>query len=212
MCWRSTQVGDDAAARQQVCERTADAAFVVAPTGEMKIYVAGGGGRSVATAAESVGREIADQGGSHRRPSRTSRRRRPPTRRAPSSSTPSSSSPSERRWAPAPSAASWARCASRPRFLLRTLTLDGLLGAAGRCGDGLRRRRARRFARPYLGRVRGAVDVRDGRRRRRHGRRCGVRIRGLDAAHPVPGGRRQRGRRGAGRQTAAVAASTPPSR
>ena len=45
-------VGDDAAARQQVLDRDADAAFVVRPTGEMKIYVAGGGGRSVATAAE----------------------------------------------------------------------------------------------------------------------------------------------------------------
>ena len=57
------EVGDDAAARQQVTGRTADSAFVVAPTGEMKIYVAGGGGRSVATAAEAVGREIATRGG-----------------------------------------------------------------------------------------------------------------------------------------------------
>lgn len=56
-------VGDDAAARQQVHEREADSAYVVAPTGEMKIYVAGGGGRSVATAAEAVGREIAAKGG-----------------------------------------------------------------------------------------------------------------------------------------------------
>jgi hypothetical protein len=56
-------VGDDAAARQQVFDRDADAAFVVSPAGEMKIYVAGGGGRSVATAAESVGREVASRAG-----------------------------------------------------------------------------------------------------------------------------------------------------
>ena len=57
------EVGDDVAARDQVRERKADSAFVVAPTGEMKIYVAGGGGRSVATASEAVGREIATRGG-----------------------------------------------------------------------------------------------------------------------------------------------------
>ena len=57
------QVGDDAAARAQVRERAADSAFVIAPMGEMKIYVAGGGGKSVATAAESVGRAIASKGG-----------------------------------------------------------------------------------------------------------------------------------------------------
>jgi hypothetical protein len=56
-------VGDDAAARQQVREREADSAYVVTPAGELKIYVAGGGGRSIATAAESVGREIAAKGG-----------------------------------------------------------------------------------------------------------------------------------------------------
>jgi hypothetical protein len=58
-----TEVGDAAAARQQVYERETDAAFVVGPTGEMKIYVAGGGGRSVATAAETVGRSIAANAG-----------------------------------------------------------------------------------------------------------------------------------------------------
>jgi hypothetical protein len=58
-----TEVGDDAAARQQVYERKTDAAFVVAPTGDMKIYVAGGGGRSVANAAETVGRSIAAKTG-----------------------------------------------------------------------------------------------------------------------------------------------------
>src|SRR4051794_14602311 len=57
------KVGDDAAARQQVYERRSDAAFVVAPTGEMKIYVAGGGGRSVANAAETVGRTVAAKAG-----------------------------------------------------------------------------------------------------------------------------------------------------
>ena len=57
------EVGDDAAAQQQVRERTADSAFVVGPGGEMTIYVAGGGGRSVATAAETVGREVAAGGG-----------------------------------------------------------------------------------------------------------------------------------------------------
>jgi hypothetical protein len=57
-------VGDDAAARQQVYERKADAAFVVDPTTkELKIYFAGGGGRSVATAAETVGRTIAAKAG-----------------------------------------------------------------------------------------------------------------------------------------------------
>ena len=57
------EVGDAAAARQQVYERNTDAAFAVAPNGEMKIYVAGGGGRSVATAAETVGRSIAAKAG-----------------------------------------------------------------------------------------------------------------------------------------------------
>src|SRR5689334_23181075 len=57
------KVGDDAAARQQVRERTADSAFVVTPAGEMKIYTAGGGGRSVATAAETVGHQIAARAG-----------------------------------------------------------------------------------------------------------------------------------------------------
>jgi hypothetical protein len=57
------EVGDAAAARQQVYERKDDAAFVVAPTGEMKIYVAGGGGKSVATAAETVGHAVAAKAG-----------------------------------------------------------------------------------------------------------------------------------------------------
>jgi hypothetical protein len=57
------EVGDAAAARQEVYERKADAAFVVAPTGEMTIYTAGGGGKSVATAAETVGRTVAAKAG-----------------------------------------------------------------------------------------------------------------------------------------------------
>jgi hypothetical protein len=58
-----TEVGDAAAARQHVYERKTDAAYVVAPPGELKIYVAGGGGKSVATAAETVGRAIASKAG-----------------------------------------------------------------------------------------------------------------------------------------------------
>jgi len=56
-------VGDDAAARQQILQRSADAAFVAGKSGDMKIYVAGGGGRSVAAAAETVGRTIAANAG-----------------------------------------------------------------------------------------------------------------------------------------------------
>lgn len=58
-----TAVGDDGAARTQVLERKTDAAFVVDPSGRLDIYVAGGGGRSVATAAENVGRAAAAQAG-----------------------------------------------------------------------------------------------------------------------------------------------------
>jgi hypothetical protein len=56
-------VGDDADAQQQVRDREADTAFVVDPTSGMKIYVAGGGGKSVATAAENVGRAVAEKSG-----------------------------------------------------------------------------------------------------------------------------------------------------
>jgi hypothetical protein len=58
-----TQVADADAARAAVYDRTADAAYAVGPTGELKIYVAGGGGRSVANASESVGRAIAAKAG-----------------------------------------------------------------------------------------------------------------------------------------------------
>jgi hypothetical protein len=58
-----TQVSDASAAREQVFERKTDAAFVVGQTGDLKIYVAGGGGRSVANASETVGRAIATKAG-----------------------------------------------------------------------------------------------------------------------------------------------------
>jgi len=58
-----TQVVDAAAARDQVFQRKTDAAFVVDAPNHLDIYVAGGGGRSVATAAETVGRGIAAKAG-----------------------------------------------------------------------------------------------------------------------------------------------------
>ena len=58
-----TDVPDEAAAHAQVLQRDADAALVVAAPDRLDIYVAGGGGRSVATAAESVGRAAAEQAG-----------------------------------------------------------------------------------------------------------------------------------------------------
>nr|WP_090341995.1 hypothetical protein [Mycolicibacterium malmesburyense]CRL72204.1 integral membrane protein [Mycolicibacterium malmesburyense] len=58
-----TEVGDGAAARQRVYEREADTAFAVDPDGALTIYVAGGGGRSVAAAAETVGAAIAAKAG-----------------------------------------------------------------------------------------------------------------------------------------------------
>ncbi|MDY6997423.1 MAG: hypothetical protein SW019_12540 [Actinomycetota bacterium] len=51
------------AARQQVYERRADTAFAVTPEQGMTIYVAGGGGRSTAAAAEKVGRASATRAG-----------------------------------------------------------------------------------------------------------------------------------------------------
>ena len=57
------EVGDPAAARQQVYERKADAAFAVTPGNTMAIYVAGGGGHSVALAATTVGQQAAEQAG-----------------------------------------------------------------------------------------------------------------------------------------------------
>ena len=58
-----TRVDDDAAARAAVLERRTDAALVVQPAGRLDIYVAGGGGHSVAAAAEAVGRAVAGEAG-----------------------------------------------------------------------------------------------------------------------------------------------------
>lgn len=58
-----TQVADAGAAREQVYGRHADAALVVGDPGHLDIYVAGGGGHSVAAAAETVGRTIAAKAG-----------------------------------------------------------------------------------------------------------------------------------------------------
>ncbi len=56
-------VSDPQAAQRQVYQRRADAAFAVTADRGMTIYVAGGGGRSVSAAAESVGRSAARQAG-----------------------------------------------------------------------------------------------------------------------------------------------------
>ena len=58
-----TQVADADAARAQVYERRADAAFAVTRPGALEIYVAGGGGHSVAAASETVGRAVAAKAG-----------------------------------------------------------------------------------------------------------------------------------------------------
>jgi hypothetical protein len=58
-----TQVADATAAHDAVYQRTSDAAFVVDAPGHLDVYVAGGGGRSVANAAEAVGRGIAAKAG-----------------------------------------------------------------------------------------------------------------------------------------------------
>ncbi|MEW5809899.1 MAG: hypothetical protein AB1925_10620 [Actinomycetota bacterium] len=56
-------VHDADAARREVFERRADTAFAVTPDRQLAIYVAGGGGHSVAAAAETVGRTVADRAG-----------------------------------------------------------------------------------------------------------------------------------------------------
>jgi hypothetical protein len=58
-----TEAADAAAARARVLDRSTDAAFAVGPTGELTTYIAGGGGRSVANASETVGRAIAAKAG-----------------------------------------------------------------------------------------------------------------------------------------------------
>lgn len=58
-----TRVADAEAAHDQVYQRKVDAAFIADAPGHLDIYVAGGGGRSVANAAETVGHAIAATGG-----------------------------------------------------------------------------------------------------------------------------------------------------
>lgn len=62
-----TQVGDATAARGAVYGRTVDAALVASMSpgqpGHLDVLVAGGGGRSVANAAEAVGRAVAAEAG-----------------------------------------------------------------------------------------------------------------------------------------------------
>ena len=204
-------VGGDAQARQQVRERQADTAFVVDPTGGMKIYVAGGGGRSVAAAAETVGHEVAAKGGlratvedvapdvgggpvGHRRVLRHHLHL-------------DRSVPGRHRLR-----ISHGQGAQACHHRVAHHDVDGVLGASGRRGDGLRRRRARRVDRTRLAGVRRAVAVCDGCRRRRDRRRGGVRNGRVGAADALPGGRRQRGCGRTRRKAAAVAASTRPSR
>ena len=58
-----TEVADADAARARVRDRADDAGFVVGRPGQLVIYVAGGAGRSVADASESVGRAVAGKAG-----------------------------------------------------------------------------------------------------------------------------------------------------
>ncbi|KUI26652.1 hypothetical protein AU196_07620 [Mycobacterium sp. IS-1742] len=58
-----TEASDAANARDLVYQRHADAGFAVGADHDLTVYVAGGGGRSVAAAAESVGRAIATEAG-----------------------------------------------------------------------------------------------------------------------------------------------------
>ncbi len=58
-----TEVGDADAARREVYERRADTALAVTPDHQLAVYVAGGGGHSVAAAAETVGRAVAERAG-----------------------------------------------------------------------------------------------------------------------------------------------------
>uniref|UniRef100_A0A5Q5BKN3 Integral membrane protein n=2 Tax=unclassified Mycobacterium TaxID=2642494 RepID=A0A5Q5BKN3_MYCSS len=58
-----TEAPDASAARDLVYQRRADAGFAVGANRDLTIFVAGGGGRSVVSAAESVGRAIATEAG-----------------------------------------------------------------------------------------------------------------------------------------------------
>ena len=197
------EVGDDAAAQQQVRERTADSAFVVGPGGEMTIYVAGGGGRSVATAAETVGREVAASGGFA-----ATVRDIAPTSAADPSGTVEFYAIIFISIGASLGATAFGYIMGkvrRPtRFLLRTLTLMGysalLAGVVTVYVDAV----LGALPGHTLGRLRGAVALRDGGRGRRHGCRGRVRSARVDAADLVPGRGRQRGGRGPGRQAAVV--------
>jgi hypothetical protein len=56
-------VADAAAARDEVYDRAADTAFVVTADHKLDVLVAGGGGRSVANAAQTVGQAVAAKAG-----------------------------------------------------------------------------------------------------------------------------------------------------
>ncbi|MFS0896277.1 SNG1 family protein [Mycolicibacterium litorale] len=58
-----TETPDATGVHALVYERRADAGFAVGPDRTLTVYVAGGGGRSVVTAAESVGRALATEAG-----------------------------------------------------------------------------------------------------------------------------------------------------
>ena len=186
-----TEVGDDdAAAREQVYERKTDAAFVVAPTGEMKIYVAGGGGHSVATAAETVGRTIAakadlqsDRRGRRSRVGRRSVRHRRVLR----------------------DYLHLDRCVRRRNCVgaghghrqaadtgAANRDADRLFGGSRCRRDRLRRRDSWRTNGSHLAAVRCAVALRDGRRWSGHVCGGGVRPGRLGGSHGVPGRDRQR--------------------
>ena len=197
-----TEVGDAAAARQQVYERKTDAAFVVAPNGEMTIYVAGGGGRSVANAAETVGRGIAANIGH--------------TASVQDVAPASAGDPSGtvEFYAVIFISIGFAGGGGHVhriggRHAVRTHEghraqarhpgvahhLAGrILGTPRRGRHPLRRHHSRGVDRPRLAGVRRALAVCDGGRRGGHRSRRGVRHDRVDGAHPVP--RRHRQRRG----------------
>ena len=198
-----TKVDDDAAARKQVYERKSDAAFVVAPTGEMKIYVAGGGGRSVANAAETVGRTIAAKAGLT------------PTVEDVAPASAGDPSGTVEFYAvifisigASVGAAVFGRLMGTVRkpltLALRTATLAGYSALLAAGGDPLRRRGSWCPDRSHLAAVRCDVALRDGRRRSDH--RCGggVRLGRLDGPDGVSGRDRQRRGRWSGGPAAAV--------
>ena len=198
-----TEVGDGAAARKQVYERTADAAFAVGPAGEMKIYVAGGGGRSVATAAETVGRTIAAKAGLAATVDDVA-----PTAAGDPSGTVEFYAVIFISIGASVGATVFGRLMGSVRnpvtLALRTMTLAGYSALLAGCVtvyvDGV----LQRAHRPPLAGIRCAVDVLDGGRRRHHRSRRRVRCGRLDGADAVPRRHRQRRGRGTGRAPAAV--------